>query len=158
MSTRIAIVLAGLVTALPVQAHEMKADEARRFVIGKLFSYTCFDGTTGAGRVYPDGSVIGTIRNGNGRGGVRFMAMPAGTLRVKGDTVCASVRGMPFEPCFSLQKTSANSFRGSIGIFGIAYCDFTRRGRAELAETISRPSRPAPAPAPAPVAPAIVSE
>jgi hypothetical protein len=141
MSTRIAIVLTGLVTALPVQAAEMRADEARRFVIGKLFSYTCFDGTSGAGRVYADGSVIGTIRNGNGRGGVRFMAMPAGTLRVKGDSVCASVRGMPFEPCFSLQKTSATSFRGSLGAFGIAYCDFTRRGRAELAETIARPTR-----------------
>ena len=62
MNTRIAIVLAGLVSALPAQAAEMKAEEARRFVIGKLFSYTCFDGTSGAGRVYADGSVIGTIR------------------------------------------------------------------------------------------------
>lgn len=142
MSTRLAIVLAGLVTALPVHAAEMKAEEARRFVMGKLFAYTCFDGTAGAGRVYPDGSVIGTIRNGNGKGGVRFMAMPAGTLKVKGDSVCASVRGMPFEPCFSLQKTGPTSFRGSLGAFGIAYCDFTRRGgRAELAETMARPPR-----------------
>lgn len=144
MSTRIAIVLAGLVTAVPAQAAEMKADEARRFIIGKLFSYTCFDGTSGAGRVYADGSVIGTIRN--GRGGVRFMAMPAGTLKVKGDAVCANVRGMPFEPCFSLQKTSPVSFRGSLGAFGIAYCDFVRRGgRAELAETMARPAPRAPA-------------
>ena len=148
MNTRTAIVLAGLVSALPAQASEMRAEEARRFVIGKLFSYTCFDGTTGAGRVHADGSVMGTIRASQGR--TRFMAMPAGTLRVKGDSVCASVRGMPFEPCFSLQRTGANSFRGSLSAFGIAYCDFTRRGgRAELAETMGRRAR-APGTAPAP--------
>ena len=66
MKTRTAIVLAGLVSALPAQAQEMRAEEARRFVIGKLFSYTCFDGTSGAGRVYADGSVIGTIRSAQG--------------------------------------------------------------------------------------------
>jgi hypothetical protein len=141
MDMRAAIVLAGLVAALPAQATEMRAEEARRFVVGKLFSYKCFDGTTGAGRVYADGSVAGTIRSANGP--VRFMAMPAGTLRVKGDSVCASVRGMPFEPCFSLQKTSASSFRGSLNMLGIAYCDFVRRGgRGELAERMAKP-RPA---------------
>ena len=139
MNTRCAIVLAGLVAALPAQAAEMKADEARRFVVGKLFSFTCFDGTAGAGRVYADGSVAGTVRY--TKGGVRFMAMPAGTLKVKGDSVCASVKGMPFEPCFSLQKTGSSSFRGSLGAFGIAYCDFTRRGgRAEFAESVAKPS------------------
>jgi hypothetical protein len=142
MSMRAVIALAGLMAALPAQAREMRAEEARRFVVGKLFSYTCFDGTTGAGRVYADGSVAGTIRSAGGP--VRFMAMPPGTLRVKGESVCASVRGMPFEPCFSLQKTSASSFRGSLNVFGIAYCDFVRRGgRGELAERMSKP-RPAP--------------
>ena len=34
---------------------------------GKLFSYTCFDGTVGMGRIFADGSVVGTIRLG-GRG------------------------------------------------------------------------------------------
>jgi len=32
----------GLLAALPAAAGEMNADEARRFVIGKMFSYTCF--------------------------------------------------------------------------------------------------------------------
>ena len=31
----------GLLAALPAVAGEMNADEARRFVIGKMFTYTC---------------------------------------------------------------------------------------------------------------------
>ena len=50
---------AGLLAALPAIAGEMSADEARRFVIGKMFSYTCFEGTRGQGRVNSDGSVAG---------------------------------------------------------------------------------------------------
>jgi hypothetical protein len=52
----------GLLAALPAAAGEMNADEARRFVIGKMFSYTCFEGTRGQGRVNSDGSVAGSIR------------------------------------------------------------------------------------------------
>jgi hypothetical protein len=44
-------VLAGLASALPAMAAEMTASEARHFVTGKLFSYTCFDGTRGLARV-----------------------------------------------------------------------------------------------------------
>ena len=40
----------------------MKPDEARRFVVGKQFSYTCFEGTTGSGRIHADGSVAGYIQ------------------------------------------------------------------------------------------------
>lgn len=131
-STRFAIVLAGLVSALPAAAAEMNADEAQRFVIGKYFSYTCFEGTSGAGRIHADGSVAGYIRI---RGAApRFVTLPANTLRVKGEAVCASVRGMSFQPCFSLQKTSQASFRGSISGLSFAYCDFYRRNaRVDLA-------------------------
>ena len=41
------------------------------------------------------------------------------------------VQGMPFQPCFNLQKTSDKSFRGSVSGLGFAYCDFTRRGPVE---------------------------
>ena len=62
------------------------------------------------------------------------MVLPAGTIGVKGDAVCAQVRGMPFEPCFNLQKTSHVSFRGSVSGLGFAYCDFHRRNaRAQIA-------------------------
>ena len=47
---------AGLLAALPAMAGEMGSDEARRFVIGKMFSYTCFEGTRGQGRVNPGAS------------------------------------------------------------------------------------------------------
>ena len=130
---RIAILLAGLVASLPAVAEEMKADEARRFVVGKMFDFTCFEGTTGVGRVYQDGSVAGTIQF-RGSGPVRFASLPADTLRVKGENVCAQVKGLPFQPCFNLQKKDHRTFRGAINGFGFAYCDFTRRtGRVNVA-------------------------
>ena len=38
--------------AMPAMAGQtMNADEARRFVAGKVFAFRCFDGTRGAGRI-----------------------------------------------------------------------------------------------------------
>jgi hypothetical protein len=126
-------VLVALVGSVPAFAGEMSAEQARHFVMGKLFAYSCFEGTKGAGRIQPDGSVIGTIQI-QGNGPTRMAALPAGTIKVKGDRVCASVRGVPVEPCFNLQQTSEQSFRGTISGLGFAYCDFTRRGgRVNLA-------------------------
>lgn len=137
---RFGALFVGLVAAFPAQAQEMKADEARRFVAGKLFTFTCFEGTKGAGRIYNDGSVAGTIQF-RGSGPVRYAVLPTNTLRTKGQSVCASVKGLPFEPCFSLQKTSHESFRGAVSGLGFAYCDFKRRGgRAEFANAVSRPT------------------
>lgn len=115
----------GLLAAVPAMAGEMNAEEARRFVIGKVFSYTCFEGTRGQGRVHADGSVVGSIQF-RGEGQVKYAALPAGTLQVKGESVCASLRGLPIQPCFNLEKTSEASFRGSVQGLGFAYCDFTR--------------------------------
>jgi hypothetical protein len=112
--------------ALPVTAVELKPEEARRFVAGKLFAYNCFNGTAGVGRISVDGSVAGTIRL-EGKGPVRYAMLPVGTLRVKGEAVCASLRGLPWEPCFNLVQTDANSFRGSIRGLNFAYCTFTAR-------------------------------
>jgi hypothetical protein len=126
MVARFAIVIATLVAASPAFSQAMNADTARRFVVGKMFAFTCFDGSRGAGRIYGDGSVIGTLQS-SSSGPARSMWMPAGTLRVKGDSVCAAVKGMMFEPCFTLTRTSDHSFRGAISGMGFAYCDFTRR-------------------------------
>jgi hypothetical protein len=132
-SMRLAVVAAGLAVVAPASAEELKPDEARRFVIGKQFSYTCFEGTTGSGRIHADGSVAGTIQI-RGNGAPRYVVLPAGTIGVKGQAVCAQVRGMPFQPCFNLQKTSQTSFRGSVSGLGFAYCDFHRRNaRAQIA-------------------------
>ncbi|HEY1152409.1 MAG TPA: hypothetical protein VGE73_01065 [Pseudolabrys sp.] len=116
-----------LLSAVPALAGDMSAEDARRFVIGKYFTYNCFEGTRGGGRVHPDGSVVGTIQI-RGDGPVRYAHMPPGTLQVKGERVCASVRGLPIEPCFNLQQINEHSFRGAISGLGFAYCEFTRRG------------------------------
>ena len=103
----------------------LRPDEARRFVAGKLFSYSCFDGTRGVGRIYADGAVVGTMQA-PGKP-ARFVAMPVGTIKVTSSSICASVRGSMFEPCFDVVQTSRTSFRGSISGLGFAYCDFVRR-------------------------------
>jgi hypothetical protein len=137
MYRRIALVLLGLVVSAPAFSGEMTAAEATRFVIGKLFAFNCFEGTRGAGRIYPDGSVAGAVQFG-GRGPIRYVRLPAGTLRVRSQTVCAFVHGLPFQPCFYLQKTNNRSFTGSIYGLSFAYCNFNRRsGSADLA-TITR--------------------
>ena len=105
MLTRWAVLLIGFVMVAPAAAEEMSLEQARRFVIGKLFEVSCFDGTRAVGRIYGDGSVIGTIQF-RGTGPERSAWLPAGTLKVKGEAVCASLRGMPFEPCFKLNRTS----------------------------------------------------
>lgn len=128
----------GLMAALPAVAGEMSAEEARRFVIGKMFNYTCFEGTKGQGRVNSDGSVAGSIQF-QGSGPVRYAHLPANTLQVKGESVCASLRGLPIQPCFYLERTSANSFRGSVSGLGFAYCEFTRHGgRTTVAHSVQR--------------------
>ncbi|HVV60215.1 MAG TPA: hypothetical protein VHD14_00510 [Pseudolabrys sp.] len=133
-----------MLAVVPAMAGEMTAEEARRFVIGKLFNYTCFEGTRGTGRVYADGSVVGSIQF-QGSGPVRYAMLPANTLHVKGGSVCASLRGMPVEPCFNVSKIDANSFRGSISGLGFAYCDFTRHrghGRVNLAHSLRHENKP----------------
>lgn len=138
MLKRVAVVLVGLLGILPASADELKPTEARRFVVGKTFSFTCFEGTRGAGRIRADGSVAGTIQF-QGRGPVRYVRLPSNTLRIRGERVCASVRGLFFEPCFYLNKTSRRSFRGSLLGLSFAYCDFHRGRRAfEYARQRSR--------------------
>ena len=133
------VLTAGLLAALPAVAGEMSADEARRFVIGKMFSYTCFEGTRGQGRVNVDGSVAGSIQF-QGSGAVRYAHLPANTLQVRGESVCATLRGMMFQPCFNLERTGDNTFRGSISGLGFAYCEFTRHGRTTVAHSVRSPS------------------
>ena len=132
-----ALIAATAFTALPAQAQQMVAREARAFVVGKLFTYQCFEGTRGAGRIMESGAVAGTVQF-RGNGSTRYAMLPHNTIRVVGDRVCASVKGVPFEPCFNLVKTSASSFRGSVSGMGFAYCDFVRRDRPMVASVEPR--------------------
>jgi hypothetical protein len=127
MIARVAIVVASLLATAPAMAQSMSPEAAQRFVNGKLFAFSCFDGSRGLAQVYGDGSVLGTIQV-SGSGPVKAVGLPPGTLKVKGDAVCAKLKGLSFEPCFNLSKTGEQSFRGSLsGLGSFAYCDFVRR-------------------------------
>ena len=127
MINRVMIVAASLLAAAPAMGQSMSADTAQRFVAGKTFSFTCTEGSRGLGQVYGDGSVLGTIQA-SGTGPVKSFGLPPGTLKVKGNAVCASLKSLPFEPCFNLDKTGEQSFRGSVvGLGAFAHCDFVKR-------------------------------
>src|SRR6476646_5045393 len=134
----------GAVTAgamvMPALAGMMNADEARKFVTGKVFAFTCFDGTRGAGRVLDDLGAAGSIQF-SGAGPVRHIRLPGNTLQIRGQAVCASIKGVPFEPCFNLDKRDERSFRGSVSGMGFAYCDFRHQGAAQMlmARAVARP-------------------
>jgi hypothetical protein len=133
MLVRVAVIAGACVLgAAAAGAEELNPEQAKAFVVGKLFSYTCFDGTAGMGRIFADGSVVGTIRPG-GRGEMRFANLPPGTLRVEGSSMCAHLTGMMITPCFRVEKIDYRRFRGSLSGLGFAYCDFYQHNaRAEM--------------------------
>jgi hypothetical protein len=132
-------VTAGAVIA-PALAGTMNADEARKFVAGKVFVFSCFDGTRGAGRVLDDMGAAGAVQF-SGSGPVRHVRLPGNTLQIRGQAVCASIKGIPFEPCFNLDKKDEHNFRGSVSGMGFAYCDFRHQGAAQMlmARAVARP-------------------
>jgi hypothetical protein len=166
MLVRVAVIAGACVLgAAAAGAEELNPEQARAFVVGKLFSYTCFDGTAGMGRIFADGSVVGTIRPG-GRGEMRFANLPPGTLRVEGGSMCAHLTGMMITPCFRVEKIDYRRFRGSLSGLGFAYCDFYQHNaRAEMisrapdlpprTRMTSRGSSSAAPPAPAQPAPVV---
>ena len=133
-------VTAGAMVA-PALAGMMTADEARRFVAGKVFAFTCVDGTRGAGRILDDLGAAGSVQF-NGAGPIRHVRLPGNTLQIRGQSVCASLKGVPFEPCFNLDKRDERSFRGSVSGMGFAYCDFRHQGGGHqmlMARSVARP-------------------
>jgi len=144
MLARVAVLSACLLATVSAVAEELAPEQARAFVVGKLFAYNCFDGTEGMGRIFADGSVVGTIRAG-GQGQLRFATLPAGTIKVSSTSMCAHVPGLLLDPCFRVQKLDRRSFRGSLAGLSFAYCDFHQRNpRAQL--TASNSERPRPTP------------
>src|SRR5579862_3354878 len=125
---------------VPAMAGQMNAEEARRFVSGKVFAFTCFDGTRGAGRILDDMGAAGSVQF-SGSGPIRHVRLPGNTLQIRGQAVCASLRGIPFEPCFNLDKQDEVSFRGSVSGMGFAYCDFHHQGAHQMlmARAVARP-------------------
>jgi hypothetical protein len=72
---------------------------------------------------------------------VRHVRLPGHTLQIRGQAVCASIKGLPFEPCFNLDKRDERSFRGSVSGMGFAYCDFRHQGAHQMlmARSVARP-------------------
>jgi hypothetical protein len=129
-------IVLGLITVgtivLPALAGQtMNADEARRFVAGRVFAFTCFDGTRGAGRILDDGGAAGSVQF-SGAGPMRHVRLPGNTIQVRGQAVCASLKGVPFQPCFNLVKHDERSFQGSVSGMGFAYCDFRHQGASQM--------------------------
>ena len=133
------MVTAGAIAG-PALAGMMSADEARKFVAGKVFAFTCVDGTRGAGRILDDMGAAGSVQF-SGAGPIRHVRLPGNTLQVRGRSVCASLKGLPFEPCFNLDKRDERSFRGSVSGMGFAYCDFRHQGAQQrlMARAGARP-------------------
>ena len=94
----------GLLAVLPAAAGEMNADEARRFVIGKMFSYTCFEGTRGQGRVNSDGSVAGSVQF-QGAGPALRPSAGEHAVRSKARPYAPAAR-TDLPACFNLERVS----------------------------------------------------
>lgn len=165
MWVRTAVVSACFLGSVSAIAEELRPDEARAFVVGKLFAYTCFDGTAGMARMHTDGSVVGTVQP-RGQGQIRFANLPPGSIKISASSMCARVPGLPVEPCFRVNKTSQRSFRGSLAGLALAYCDFVQRTpRPRIATSApipislrseAKPVAPMPEAKRVPVAPVVV--
>jgi hypothetical protein len=132
--------IATILFASSASAEGLSAKQARMFVAGKLFSYQCFDGTNGVGRINNDGSAAGTIRIA-GKDPTRHVRLPINTLYESGERICATLKGLPFSPCFILTKTSEYSFRGAVSGMGFMYCDFIRGGRPTITKRTRAPQK-----------------
>ena len=129
--------IAGAVSG-PSLAESLNPEQARQFIAGKMFAFTCVDGSRGAGRIHHDGSVAGSIQFA-GSGPVRHARLPVNTVQVGATQVCASLKGIPFTPCFNIDKTSEGTFRGSVqGMASFAWCEFRKHGNSLLVARAER--------------------
>ena len=125
---RLALVVAVTVMcAIPAKAEELRATEARQFIAGKHFSYSCFDGTNGNGRIYADGSVAGYVQPG-GSGPRRYVVLADRHLANQRRPILRFGSRPSVRTLLQCRSHQPGSFRGSISGLGFAYCNFTRRG------------------------------
>ena len=75
----------------------------------------------------------------SGTGPVRHARLPVNTIQVGATQVCASLKGLPFTPCFNIDKTSEATFRGSVqGMSSFAWCEFRKHGNSLLVARAER--------------------
>jgi hypothetical protein len=114
-----------IVCADTAYSKELSVSEARALVVGREFAFRCFEGTTGQGTITEDGAVAGSIQI-RGRTPAHHVTLPPSTIRERSGKICASVPGLSFDPCFSMQQTNARGFRGSVIGLEFAACEFTQ--------------------------------
>lgn len=137
-----------LVLSAATTADAMTPEEARRFVAGKVFSFVCSDGTRGDGAFLDDGGAYGEVAFPGEA--PRTIRLPENTIQVRGEALCASIKGMPVEPCFDLDKSGSRSFRGSVTGIRSMFCDFVHRPDLALGRREIGPAEPAVRPRPGP--------
>ena len=91
-STLLAIAGIAFIGTGAASAQTLTPEQARAFVVGRTYAFSCFEGTTGAGRIFPDGSVAGTVTF-QSQGSARFVRLPPNTVRVRTENVCGFVDG-----------------------------------------------------------------
>ncbi len=131
MVGRLALLCACVLATAPAIAQELRPREAWAFMLGKLFTMTCSDGTLAEGRILPDGSVVGKIRVGS-QGEMRAGSLPAGTVRASDAGLCAYFQGLPFPPCLSVRQIDRRRFHASMSIMGFSSCDIDSAGARPL--------------------------
>src|SRR5262249_53888756 len=104
MIPRVVILVAGFPATAPAMAQAMSNEALERFVIGKYFAFSCFEGSRGVGRIENDGSITGTLLV-SGAGPTRPIQLPPGTLEVKDVAVCITLQSSKSEQCFNLNRT-----------------------------------------------------
>ena len=124
-------------------AEELAPEQARAFVVGKLFNYTCFDGTAGMGRIFSDGSVVGTVQAPGRKMANRFTALPPGTIRVAGQFGLRPSGRVPDRSLLQIGEARATAASvARLRVLNFAYCDFSQHNpRAQLiSNNAARPS------------------
>jgi hypothetical protein len=109
----------------PALAAELESVQARKFIVGRHWSFHCFEGTTGSGRVLADGSISGVYRE-HGDGPIRQQSYPPATFEVRQGLLCADGQRLfgVFTPCFTINQRDRESFHGSIRWLPFLSCDF----------------------------------
>ena len=120
MIARYVILIVSLLAAGPALAESLNADAAR---VSSSASYS--RSIVSMARAAPAASTA-TARSSapsssRARDQSNSVQLPAGTLKMKGEAVCASLKGIAIEPCFDLNRTDDQSFRGSVSGLRVAY-------------------------------------
>ena len=104
------------VTIVPALAGMLNADEARRFVNGKVFAFTCFDGTRGAGRILDDLGAAGSIQF-SGSGPIRNVRLPGNTLQIRGQVNNCSIYLQRYWIDFSEPTNTNTDCKAAFSVF-----------------------------------------